>query len=242
MIFFCKRIYKQIVVLCIAAIALLKLHVTFTMFISMFISILCYALPFDLYFAIGFVLLLFAHEFGHVIASRVVGLRTSPPIFIPFLGAMIHLKRQPINAKMTANIAIGGPAMGAISALVCITFYFWTDQRLYLILAYVACILNLFNLIPSEPLDGGKIVVAISPYLYWIGTLIIGVLFFYTYNVLIFLIFIFSLLRLWNANRIDYSENYYRIGTKVRWIVFSWYIGLIVVLGISTVYIGELLR
>lgn len=241
MIFFCKRIYQHIAVLCMAAIALLKLHVTFTMFISMLVSILCYALPFDLHFAIGFVLLLFAHEVGHVLASRVVGMHASPPIFIPFLGAVIHLKKQPVNAKMTANIAIGGPAMGALSALICIACYFWTDQRLFLILAYIACILNLFNLIPCEPLDGGKIVVAISPYLCWIGTMIIGGLFFYTYNVLIFIIFVFSLVRLWHLNRIDYTERYYQISTKVRWIVFSWYIGLIAVLGIAVVYIGELL-
>ncbi|MDF2566064.1 MAG: peptidase family [Massilibacillus sp.] len=242
MIFFGKKIYKRIAVLCITAIALLKLHATFTMFISMLVSIVCYALPFDLSFAIGFVLLLFAHEFGHVLASRVVGLRTSPPIFIPFLGAMIHLKRQPVNAKMTANIAIGGPAMGALSALLCIACYFWTDERLFLILAYVACILNLFNLIPSEPLDGGKIIVAISPYLSWLGTLIIGVLFFYTYNIIIFIIFIFSLTRLWKLSSTDYTEYYYQIPTRVRWLVFSWYIGLIAVLGIATVYIGELLR
>lgn len=241
MIFFAKNFCKRLMVLCMAAVALLKLHTTVTMFISIFISVLCYALPFDVYFAIGFVLLLFAHEFGHIIAAKVVGLRTSPPIFIPFLGAMVHLKRQPVNAKMTANIAIGGPAMGALSALVCIACYFWTDQKLWLTLAYIACILNLFNLIPSEPLDGGKIVVAISPHFWWLGTIMIGLLFFYTYNMLIFIIFLFSLSRVWKINRTNYTETYYQISRKKRWMVFSWYIGLIAVLGIATLYIWELL-
>ncbi|WP_199884017.1 site-2 protease family protein [Anaerosinus massiliensis] len=241
MIFFAKNFCKRLMVLCMAAVALLKLHTTVTMFISIFISVLCYALPFDVYFAIGFVLLLFAHEFGHIIAAKVVGLRTSPPIFIPFLGAMVHLKRQPVNAKMTANIAIGGPAMGALSALVCIACYFWTDQKLWLTLAYIACILNLFNLIPSEPLDGGKIVVAISPHFWWLGTMMIGLLFFYTYNMLIFIIFLFSLSRVWKINRTNYTETYYQISRKKRWMVFSWYIGLIAVLGIATLYIWELL-
>lgn len=223
-------------------IALLKLNATFTMFLSMVISVAIYALPFGLWYAMGFVILLFVHEFGHVIASRVVGVGAKPPIFIPFIGAVVSLTRRPVNAKMAANIAIGGPAMGAISALICIVFYFWTDSILMLVLAYTACILNLFNLIPSDPLDGGRIAAAISPHLWWFGSFIIGGLFFYTYNVLIFLIFLFSLRKLWQGGLDESDAMYYQLSRKQRLTVLWWYVSLVAVLGIATVYIGDFIQ
>lgn len=242
MLFFGKRIVKRLVVLLIGLLALLKLNATFTMFLSMALSVAVYALPFGLWYALGFVILLFVHELGHVIASRAVGVGVKPPIFIPFIGAVVSLKRSPVNAKMAANIAIGGPAMGAISALICIVFYFWTDSILMLVLAYTACILNLFNLIPSDPLDGGKIAMAISPHLWWVGSLIIGGLFFYTYNVLIFLIFLFSLHKLWQGGSDEGDVLYYQLSPKQRLTVLCWYIGLVAVLGSATVYIGEFIQ
>lgn len=242
MLILVRILAKRLAVVFMGAVALLKLHATFTMFLSMAISVLVYALPFGFWFAVGFVVLLFAHEFGHVLASRAVGVSASPPLFIPFLGAMIRLGKKPQNAKMEANIAIGGPAMGALSALLCIAFYFWTDSVLLLVLAYTACILNLFNLIPSDPLDGGKIAAAISPLLWWGGAAVIGALFFYTYNAMIFVIFIFSLRRLWGWRGAERDEAYDQLSAGQRFTVFWRYIGLVAVLGAATLYIGDLLR
>lgn len=241
MLFLGKRLMERIAVIFMGLLAILKFNATFTMFLSMLVSVMVYALPFGIWFAAGFVALLFAHEFGHVIASRVVGIGALPPIFIPFIGAVVRLKRQPLNAKMEANVAIGGPAMGAISALVCIAFYFWTDSILLLVLAYTACILNLFNLIPSDPLDGGKIAAAISPYLWWVGTLLIGGLFLYTHNVVILLIFIFSLRNLWNGREGTSGSAYFQLTLRQRLTVLLWYVGLVTVLGTATVYISDLI-
>lgn len=240
MLYIGRKFVKGLAVFGMGIVALLKLNATFTMFLSMMVSVLVYALPFGVWYAAGFVALLFAHEFGHVIASRVVGVRVSPPIFIPFIGAMIRLYRRPVNAKMEANIAIGGPAMGAISALLCIAAYFWTDSMFALVLAYTACILNLFNLIPSDPLDGGKIAAAISPHLWRVGALMIGGLFFYTHNVMIFIIFIFSLRNLWRARGERGGGAYYRLSARQRLTVLWRYVGLIAVLGTLTLYIGDL--
>lgn len=223
-------------------IAMLKMGPILMMALSMLVSIAVYAVAFGLKFALGFVLLLFAHEFGHLVASRVVGLKVSSPIFIPFLGAVIRIKELPLNAKMEANVAIGGPAMGTLSALICLVLYLWTNSMLLLILSYTACLLNLFNLIPCEPLDGGRIAAAISPRLWWLGSIVIGVLFVYTNNVFVFVILIFSLVRLWQSRGTDENVLYYKLTIGQRLSVGWWYFGLIGVLGGTTLYIVEILK
>lgn len=208
--------------------------------ISMLVSLVVYAAAFGFKFALGFVLLLLFHELGHLIASRAVGVKTQGPIFVPFIGAALALKDVPVNARVEANIAIGGPAVGTLSALVCLTYYLWTDSMLTLVLAYTACLLNLFNLIPCDPLDGGKIAGAISPHMWWVGTLAIGVLFIYTHNLFILLIFFVSLFRLWRG---DCDNNvYYQLTLGQRLTMLWWYVGLLLVLGVATLYIAETLR
>ncbi|MGL5514559.1 MAG: site-2 protease family protein [Sporomusa sp.] len=208
---------------------------------SMLVSLAFYALAFGSRFALGFVFLLLVHEMGHVVASRIVGLRASGPMFIPFIGAVISLNRAPVNAKMTANIAIGGPAAGTISALACLAFYLWSDSTLMLVLAYTACLLNLFNLVPCAPLDGERIAAAISPRLWWIGSFVIGAVFLYTYNLLILIIFLFSLFELWRSE--DQREgSYYQLTVAQRVKVALWYFGLLSVLGVTTLYTMELLK
>ena len=46
-------------------------------------------------FAVGFVLLIFVHECGHLVAARRLGLNVGAPVFIPFMGAFIALKEAP---------------------------------------------------------------------------------------------------------------------------------------------------
>lgn len=237
-----RRMFGKIVLGVVGCIAMLKMGSTITMAVSILISVIVYAMAFGLNFAIGFVILLFIHELGHILASRVVGLRVSSPIFIPFIGAVIRIKELPQNAKMEANIAIGGPAMGTLSALCCLAFYLWTDSLFMLVLSYTACLLNLFNLIPCDPLDGGHIAVAISHRLWWLGSLVIGVLFLYTYNLFIFIIFIFSLVRLWQNVDIKGDFPYYKLSIDQRFAVGCWYFGLVAVLGVTTLYIVGILH
>ena len=241
MLFFTKKIVRRLTVILAAGIALAKFNAAVTMFLSLVVSLLAYAIPFGIWYAVGLVGLLFAHEFGHVVAARTVGIRATWPIFIPFLGAVVRLRRAPVNAKMAANIAIGGPAMGTMSALLCIVCYLWTDSMLLLVLAYTACVFNLFNLIPCDPLDGSVIGESISAHLWIIGSAIIGCVFFYTYNILILLIFICSLHRLWGG-RNDQNTSYYQLSVRQRIKVLCWYLGLVIVLSGATVYIADLLE
>lgn len=237
-----KGMLRRAMIFIVGCIAMLKMGPMVVMALSMFVSIAVYAVAFGLPFAIGFVLLLFAHEYGHLVAARVVGLKVSSPIFIPFLGAVIRVKELPRNVKMEANVAIGGPAMGTLSALVCLAIYLWTNSMLMLVLSYTACLLNLFNLIPCDPLDGGRIAAAISPRLWWVGSILIGALFIYTYNFFIFIMLVFSLFRLWQTNDQEADFLYYHLTLGQRLAIGWWYFGLTIVLGGTTLYIIGVLK
>ncbi|HEX4085633.1 MAG TPA: site-2 protease family protein [Chthoniobacteraceae bacterium] len=140
-----------------------------TMLISMWFYAKFYGWP----FALGFVVLIFIHEMGHLIAARIMGLKVGAPMFIPFLGAMIMLKEVPANAWVESVVGIGGPLLGSLGALGAAALYPVTHNALFLVLGYTGFFLNLFNLVPIVPLDGGRIVSAISPWLWVPGLLIL---------------------------------------------------------------------
>jgi Zn-dependent protease len=170
---------------------------------SMFVSVWFYSLAFGWKFAFGFVLLIFVHEMGHVFVAWRQGLPISAPIFIPGMGAIILAKAEGKSAWNQAVMGIGGPVAGAIGAAVCWWFYSTTQNELYLGLAYIGFMLNLFNLIPVFPLDGGWITGAVSPYLWLIGfvALVVGFLTGYIRNPLVIVLLLTSLPRLWQGIR-----------------------------------------
>jgi Zn-dependent protease len=136
---------------------------------SMVIAFGAYALAFGWQFGAGVVLLIFIHEMGHLIAARITGLKVSLPLFIPFFGARILMREMPRNAWIEAINGIGGPILGSIGALAAFGLFFVTHNELFLVLTYFGFFINLFNLIPIIPLDGGRIVSAISPWLWVAG-------------------------------------------------------------------------
>src|SRR5881409_280472 len=141
---------------------------------TMFLTLWLYAQTWGWWYALGFVLLIFVHECGHLLAARRVGLKVGAPVFIPFMGAFIALKEAPRNAWIEAQVGIGGPLLGTIGAVVCYGLYELTGERLLVALAFSGFFLNLFNLAPVGFLDGGRIVTALSPWLWLVGIAIIG--------------------------------------------------------------------
>ncbi len=131
-------------------------------------------------FGLGFVLLIFIHELGHGYAIRKAGLRSGWPVFIPFFGALISLKEMPKSRQMEAEIAYGGPLFGTIASLACGALYLVTDLRLFLSLAYTGFFLNLFNLVPIRPLDGGRVAQIFSKRAWILGGSMLGAMFFAT--------------------------------------------------------------
>src|SRR5436309_10081311 len=90
----------------------------FKFLFSMFVSAAIYVWIGGWAFGIGLVLLLFVHEMGHVLEARRQGLPVTAPVFIPFLGALISMKQMPEDAWREARLAIAGPILGSLGALV----------------------------------------------------------------------------------------------------------------------------
>src|SRR5271154_3780373 len=133
------------------------------------VSVAAYSLFWGWEFAAGFVLLLFLHEMGHVIALRREGIKASTPMFIPFLGAAIFAKSLGDNALAEARVGLAGPILGTLAAAAVAVAGEITGSSFLLALAYVGFLINLFNLLPVVPLDGGRAMAAMAPWMWFIG-------------------------------------------------------------------------
>jgi Zn-dependent protease len=212
---------------------LLKLKVVTTAG-SMLVSIAAYAWIWGLPFAIGFVILIFIHELGHVLELRRQGVPASAPLFIPFLGAVIGMKQLPDDAWKEAQVALAGPILGSAGAAVCWVAAEASGSELLMALAFVGFFLNLFNLIPIVPLDGGRAAGALHPAIWLLGLLImVGIAVVSPNPILIIIIVLggFELWRRWKER--GERADYYRLEAWQRATVAAVYIGLIVVLAVA---------
>lgn len=130
--------------------------------LTMFASVWAYATLWGWPFALGFVLCIYLHEMGHVIELRRLGFQFSAPIFIPGLGAQIMLRERWTNPVDDARIGLAGPNYGLISTLICWAIFKATGNQLFSDLTETAALLNLFNLVPLYPLDGGRAIRALN--------------------------------------------------------------------------------
>jgi len=135
----------------------LKFGVASFKFLGIFVSVGGYALIWGWRFAVGFVVLIFVHELGHFLEAKRQGLNPSLPVFIPFLGAYVAMKNAPFDPWRNLLVSAAGPFAGGLAALAVWGVGEALDSRLLVALAYVGFLLNLFNLIPFRPLDGGFI-------------------------------------------------------------------------------------
>jgi Zn-dependent protease len=196
---------------------------------TMFLSVWVYAQSWGWWFALGFVLLIFVHECGHLLAARRIGLKVGAPVFIPFMGAFIALKEAPRNAWIEAQVGIGGPLLGTAGAAACDGIYLATGDPMFRALAFTGFLLNLFNLAPVGFLDGGRIVTALSPWLWLVGLVVVGALLLTRFNLLLLLIFITSLPRLFSLfrRRTDEEARYFEVTPEQRWTMAGLYFGLV---------------
>lgn len=157
-------------------------------------------LQFPWSFSIGLVLMIFIHEMGHVWAARRKGLPVSAPAFIPFLGALITMKKQPRDAVTEAYIAFGGPLVGTVGATLTYLLAWWTGYEVLVPVAMIGFFINLFNLLPIHPLDGGRIVTAISRWLWVVGLLLGLWLVWQLHSLLLLLIWLLFAFQLWDSH------------------------------------------
>ncbi|PYI87293.1 MAG: site-2 protease family protein [Verrucomicrobia bacterium] len=196
---------------------------------TMLLSIWAYSLYWGWQYAVGFVLLILVHECGHLLAAKRLGLKVGAPVFIPFMGAIIALKEAPKNAWIEAQVGIGGPLLGTVGAVACYGTFLLTDNPLFMALAYTGFFLNLFNLAPVGFLDGGRIVTALSPWLWIIGMAIVVFLLITHFNFILLLIVLFSLPRLFSLFRKKTEEElrYFEVTPAQRWLIGGLYFGLV---------------
>lgn len=190
-------------------------------------------------FAIGLVVLLFIHEMGHALVMKLKGIPVGNLIFIPMLGAAVSMRQMPQNARDEAEVGIAGPVAGAIAASICFLFAKMPfADPIWAPLAYFGFFMNLFNLIPIVPFDGGRVLAAIDRRVWIIG--FIALLGFQIWswingNFSIWLIlFVFlAASQLWSrgatANTLQ-GKAYYDVPVSTRIILSLLYFGLAAVL------------
>jgi len=200
--------------------------------LTMVVSVWAYAIFWGLPFAVGFVLLIFVHELGHALVMRRQGIRAGAPVFIPFVGAVIAMKSQPRNAWVEALVGIGGPVLGSLGALACLSVGWATGLMYWYALASTGFMLNLFNLIPISPLDGGRIVGVISRWL-WVAGYAVGIaVFLATKSPLLFLILLLGLFNIRSVVR-GPREGYFEAAPSQRLIMGVAYFGLMMALAVG---------
>lgn len=213
--------------------------------LSMLVSLVVYATIWGWRYAAGFIACLFVHEIGHVIAARQRGLSVSAPAFIPFMGAFITMRDAPPDVETEAHVAIGGPLLGSVAAF---AFYFmgdWNNDRLLLAIAYSGFVLNLFNLLPVSPLDGGRITAVLGPRTWLMGAPLLLGMFLYWPSPMLLIVAILAAPQLWKAWKHDpaapENQAYYTIapGKKLEYGVM--YLGLVVALAVMAYEVHETL-
>ena len=213
---------------------------------TMLVSVVVYAFIFGWRYAVGFVALLFVHEAGHYIAARQRGLDVGAPTFIPFIGAWIELKQMPHDAETEAFVGLGGPLLGTVGAIACYFVAQNYGMTWLLAVAYAGFFLNLFNMIPLSPLDGGRITAVLSPRIWLLGVPVLVALFFYRPSPMLVLVALLAAPQLWKA--IKYRGNsaealgYYAVPAAKKWEYGLIYLALTAFLAMMTHDVHEMLE
>jgi Zn-dependent protease len=214
---------------------------------TMFISIAAYTLVFGWPFAVGLVLLLFVHEMGHVIQLRREGVEASAPVFIPFLGAMISAKSLGKDAVAEARVGLAGPILGTIGTLIPLAVYLATGSDLWRAIAYVGFFINLINLLPVLPLDGGRAMAVLGPKI-WIAGILITIAATVVFLGPFMLLFVLLLggpelyYRFKNRNS-EESRTFHSVPTGTKVAVAAVYLSLaaVLIVGVAETYVARTL-
>jgi Zn-dependent protease len=214
---------------------------------TMFISIVAYALAFGWPFAVGFVLLIFVHEMGHVIQLRREGVEASAPIFIPFLGAVIAAKSLGKDAAAEARVGLAGPILGTAGTLIPVAVWLATGSDLWRALAYVGFFINLINLLPVLPLDGGRAMAVLGPRVWIVGILIAVLAAVIFLGPIMLLIVLFlggpELYHRFKNRHSEESREFHSVPTRTKVAVAAVYLSLtaLLVIGIAETYVPRTL-
>ena len=227
---------SRIFLLLIAALKFGKLVPTV---LSLLLAVGVYTLVFGWRYAVGIVAKLLIHEMGHYIAARQRGLAVRLPMFIPFAFAWTTLEELPHDAETEAYIGLGGPMLGTVGAIAAWWLGHEYDVTWLLAVASTGFFLNLINMIPLPPLDGGRITTVLSPRIWLLGVPIIGALLWFQFSLILLLIAILAVPHVIAAFRFDptsspEAQRYHDVSPRTRWEYGLIYVGLIAFLAYMT--------
>lgn len=201
------------------------------------ILVLGFAINFK--YAVGYLLILIIHELGHYIVAKILKVRIAFGGFTPVGAYIVH--ENPNNCKENALISMGGPLFGGILGLIYYMIFYATGDYTFLVLTFISIILNLGNLIPVSPLDGSKIIEAISPILCYMGFPFLIYLFISTNKLktkmLLLFIIVTGIYKTYNFTVKHKTDSYYKLDkhSKIKFIIaFSI---LVSSLSISAIYL-----
>ena len=203
---------------------------------TMLVSIAAYALIWGWPFAVGFVLLLLVHEMGHVIQLRREGIEASAPMFIPFLGAVVAAKSLGDDAAAEARVGLAGPVLGTIGTLIPLALWLATGAEFWQALTYVGFFINLLNLLPVLPLDGGRAMAALSPWVWFAGYAgLVALTFIFPNPILILILLIggYESWQRWKNRNTPEARAYHAIPARTRALVAVVYLGLAAALAVG---------
>jgi len=183
----------------------------------------------------GFVLLLFVHEMGHVIALRREGIKASAPMFVPFLGAVVAARSLGDNATAEARVGLAGPVLGSIGAAACILVLAGHRQRHLASAGLHGLLPEPVHLLPVVPLDGGRAMAAMSPWMWVVGFAALIPLVFVFSNPIMLIILVFAGLETYKRLKQRHSPDaqtlaYYKVRPLDRVLVAAVYLSLIALL------------
>ncbi|MBV1861888.1 MAG: site-2 protease family protein [Nannocystaceae bacterium] len=146
-------------------------------------------------FAAGLIISLYIHEIGHVVTLRRFGIAASAPAFIPGLGAFVRLEQYPANEMENARVGMAGPIWGTVAAVAALSVYAISDWASFAAIARFGAWINLFNLLPLGPLDGGRGFGALNRSQRWLATGVLALAWFVTAEGLLGLLVVAAAIR-----------------------------------------------
>lgn len=140
------------------------------------ISLAAYTYMYSWEFALMLMAQLFIHEYGHIWAMKKVGIKTKGIYFIPFVGGAAVASEDFKTRKDEVFVALMGPVFGFGCAFIMLAIYYFTKDPMYAAGASWMAMINLFNLLPINPLDGGRVMKSIAFSIHsWAGYVFMGI-------------------------------------------------------------------
>jgi Zn-dependent protease len=191
---------------------------------SMLLSLGVYWTAFGWAFALGLVLSIYVHEMGHVAMLRRYGIKSSAPMFIPGLGALVRMQQYPQGPREDARVGLAGPMWGLGAALATYAVFLASGSEIWAAIARVAAWINLFNLIPVWQLDGSRGFASLVRQHRWVAVAAIALAWFISEESVLILLLIAAVFRAFGSQVPERSDN----------VILVQYVGLVLAFALMT--------